>query len=74
MRTAINIALLISCIVIIPYLGLFTTVGIYLAVHMFFLGIRPLSLVAVVAVGLVLVMYGFFGVLLGVEMSGALLV
>jgi hypothetical protein len=74
MRTAINIALLIICIIIIPYLGLFTTVGIYLAIHMYFLGVRPLSLVAVTTVGLVLVMYGFFGVLLGVELSGALLV
>lgn len=74
MRTAINIALLITCIIIIPYLGLFTTVGIYLAIHMYYLGVRPLSLVAVTTVGLVLVMYGFFGVLLGVELSGALLV
>ena len=72
MRTAINIALLIICIIIIPYLGLFTTVGIYLAIHMYFLGVRPLSLVAVTTVGLVLVMYGFFGVLLGVGLSGAL--
>ena len=74
MRTAINIALLITCIIVIPYLGLFTTVGIYLAIHMFFLGVRPLSLVVVTTVGLVLVMYGFFGILLGVELSGALLV
>ena len=74
MRTAINIALLTSCIVIIPYLGLFTTVGIYLAIHMFFLGVRPVSLVALVAVGAVLVMYGFFGILLGVDLSGTLLV
>ena len=74
MRTLINIALLITCIIIIPYLGLFTTVGIYLAIHMFFLGVRPLSLVAVTAAGLVLVMYGFFGILLGVKLSGTLLV
>lgn len=74
LRTAINIALLVSCIVVIPYLGLFTTVGIYLAIHMFFLGVRPLPLVVVVAVGSVLVMYGFFGVLLGVQLSGTLFV
>jgi len=74
MKTAINITLIVICIVIIPYLGLFTTVGIYLALHMFYLGIRPISLVAMVAVGATLVMYGFFGVLLGVEMSGALLI
>ena len=74
MKTAINITLIVICIVIIPYLGLFTTVGIYLALHMFYLGIRPISLVAMVAVGATLVMYGFFGILLGVEMSGALLI
>jgi hypothetical protein len=74
MRTAVNIALIVGCIVIIPFLGLFTTVGIYLAIHMFFLGVRPLTLVVVVAAGSVLVMYGFFGVLLGVELSGTLFV
>lgn len=74
MRTAVNIALIIGCIVIIPYLGLFTTVGIYLAVHMYFLGIRPIALVAAVAFGSVLVMYGFFGVLLGVSLTGTLFV
>ena len=74
MRTAVNIALIISCIILIPYLGLFTTVGIYLAIHMYFLGVRPFSLVAVVAVGAVVVMYGFFGLLLGVQLSGTLLV
>ena len=74
MRTAINIALIIGCIVLIPYLGLFTTIGVYLAVHMYFLGVRPLPFVAVVAIGSVLVMYGFFGLLLGVELSGTLLV
>ena len=74
MKTAVNITLIVLCIVVIPYLGLFTTVGIYLAVHMFYLGIRPLPLVAVVAIGATLVMYGFFGILLGVEMSGSLLI
>ena len=74
MRTPVNIALLVGCIIIIPYLGLFTTVGIYLAVHMYFLGVRPIALVGLVALGTVLVMYGFFGMLLGVSLSGALLV
>jgi len=74
MKTAVNITLIVLCIVVIPYLGLFTTVGIYLAVHMFYLGIRPLPLLAVVAIGATLVMYGFFGILLGVEMSGSLLI
>ncbi|MEJ2134877.1 MAG: hypothetical protein P8X86_06475 [Desulfofustis sp.] len=74
MRTTVNIVLLVCCIITIPYLGLFTTVGIYLAAHMFFLGVRPIALVGLVALGSVLVMYGFFGLLLGVRLSGALLV
>jgi len=74
MRTAVNIGLIVGCIVIIPFLGLFTTVGIYLAIHMIFLGVRPLTLVVAVAAGSVLVMYGFFGVLLGVQLSGTLFV
>lgn len=74
MRTAVNIVLLVVCIITIPFLGLYTTVGVYLGVHMFYLGVRPIALVGVVAVGAVLVMYGFFGLLLGVQFSGALLV
>ena len=74
MRTAVNIVLLVCCIIIIPYLGLFTTVGIYLAVHMYILGIRPIMLVGLVTLGSVLVMYGFFGLLLGVRLSGTLFV
>ena len=74
MRTGINITLIIICIITIPYLGLFTTIGIYLAAHMFFLGVSPLVLVAAVSIGSILVMYGFFGMLLGVELSGTLFV
>ena len=64
MRIAINIILLVCCIIAIPYLGLFSTVGIYLAVHMYFLGIRPIPLVGLVAFCSILVMYCFFGLLL----------
>ena len=74
MRTAINIGLIVACIIIIPFLGLFTTVGLYLAVHMFFLGVRPVSLVVFTAAGAVLVMYCFFGLLLGVQFPNTLLV
>ena len=74
MRSAINIALLVCCIVIIPFLGLFTTVGIYLCIHMFILGVRPVSLIAGVTIMSVLVMYSFFGLLLGVQYSGALFI
>ena len=74
MRIAVNIILLVICIITIPYLGLFTTVGIYLGIHMFYLGVRPIALVGLVAIGSVLVMYGFFGLLLGVQFSGTLLI
>ena len=74
MRIAINISLLVATIIIIPFLGLYTTVGIYLGIHMFFLGVRPLLLVAGVSLGSVLVMYCFFGILLGVHLSGTLLI
>ena len=74
MRIAINIILLVCCIIAVPYLGLFSTVGIYLAVHMYFLGVRPIPLVGLVAFCSILVMYCFFGLLLGVRLSGTLLV
>jgi hypothetical protein len=74
MRTAANVVLLVICIITIPHLGLYTTVGLYLGVHMLFLGVRPIVLVGVVTIGTVLVMYGFFGLLLGVQFSGALLI
>ena len=74
MRIAINIILLVCCIIAVPYLGLFSTVGIYLAVHMYFLGVRPIPLVGLVAFCSILVMYSFFGLLLGVRLSGTLLV
>lgn len=74
MRTVINIALLTAFVVAAPRLGLFTSAGIYLAVHFLFLGIRPIVLALGAAVAATLVMYGFFGLILGVEMRGALLV
>jgi len=74
MRTTVNIVLLVVCIITIPFLGLYTTVGVYLGLHMIYLGVRPIALVGTVAIGAVLVMYGFFGILLGVQFPGALLV
>ena len=74
MRIAINIILLVCCIIAIPYLGLFSTFVIYLAVHMYFLGVRPIHFVCLVAFCYILDMYCFFGLLLGVRLSGTLLV
>ena len=74
MRTVINIGLIITYVIIVPNLGLFTTTGIYLTVHMLFLGVRPIGLALAVAVGAVVVMYGFFGLLLGINMPDALFI
>lgn len=74
MKTVVNIALLTALVLAAPRLGLFTSAGIYLAAHFLFLGIRPVALALGVAVAATLVMYGFFGLILGVEMRGALLV
>lgn len=74
MKVAINIAMVAALIIAAPYLGLFVTTGVYLAAHMTLLGVRPLGLTLAVAAGVTLVLYCFFGLLLGVEMRGALLV
>lgn len=70
----VNIALLTAFVVSAQWLGLFTSAGLYLAAHFLFLGIRPVALALGAAVIATLVMYGFFGLILGVEMRGALLV
>lgn len=70
MRTGFNIALIIAYAWLVPIVGLFTTTGGYLAIHMIYLGIRPWPLVLAITLGAVAVMYGFFGYLLGVEMNG----
>lgn len=74
MRTAINIALLTAFVVAVPILGLFSSALVYMAVHFLFLGIRPVPLALGAAVAATAVMYVFFGLILGVEMRGALLV
>ncbi len=73
MRLMINVGLIVAYLCFVPILGLFTTTGIYLTLHMLYLGIRPLSLAMAVAAGGVLVLYGFFGLLLGISMPGSLL-
>ncbi|KKL98761.1 hypothetical protein LCGC14_1821190 [marine sediment metagenome] len=70
-RIAINVALVTGLVVITPVLGLFASAAIYLLCHMLFLGIRPLWLAMLIAAGCTLVLYGFFGGLLGVEISDA---
>lgn len=74
MRTVISIALILAYAGLVPVVGLFTTTGAYLAVHMLYLGVRPVPLVLCITAGAVAVMYGFFGYLLGVEMNGAWLI
>lgn len=72
MKTALNVALIAGLIVSAPYVGLYASVGLYLLIHMIVLNIRPV-VAASVAAASTLVMYGFFGMLLGVEMRGVLL-
>jgi len=74
MRTGINISLILALLVTAPYLGLFTTTGIYLAIHMLFLGIRPAWGVLAIAGAAISIMYGFFGLLLGISMPGTLFI
>lgn len=69
-RIGINIAIIVSFIVIAPYLGLFVTTALYLFSHMLFLGVRPIWLVALCSLGCTGVIYGFFGHLLGVYIPG----
>jgi hypothetical protein len=74
MRIVLNIALIVGLVVAAPVVGLFVSVGAYLVVHFIVLGVRPVVFAVAVALGVSLVMYGFFGLILGVEMRNAWLV
>lgn len=69
-RIGINIGIITSFIIIAPFLGLFVTTALYLFSHMLFLGVRPVWLPALCALGSTGVIYGFFGHLLGVYIPG----
>lgn len=73
MRTAANIAIIGIFALAAQRLGLFVSSGLYLAAHMLFLGVRP-GLAVAVALGATLVIWAFFGFLLGVEMRDAWLI
>lgn len=73
-QIGINILLITALIVAAPIIGLFVSAGVYLLAHMIYLGIRPLWLALVCAVAGTAVIYAFFGLALGVSISGAMLV
>ncbi len=73
-RVLINVALVTGLVLAAPVLGLFTSAALYLLAHMLYLGIRPLWLAVLIAAGCTLVLYGFFGGLLGVSISDVLLI
>lgn len=73
MRYAVNIGLLIIYVVLVPVIGFFTATGVYLIVHMNYLGVRPFSLVLAVTAGGLLFLYVLFGYMLGVYIPHGLL-
>ncbi len=66
MRIGINIGLIVGLVILVPVLGFYTATGLYLCVHMFYLGIRPGWKIAVVAAGTLIAFYGVFEWFLGV--------
>ena len=65
-RIAINIALVVGFVALVPILGFYTAGAVYLCAHMFYLGIRPVWRIPVVAAGALIVFYGMFEYFLGV--------
>ena len=72
-RILVNIALIVAYAVSVPLLGFFTATGIYIFIHMAYLGVRPLSLVLAVTAGGLIFLYFFFGYILGVPIPQGLL-
>ncbi|MBL6929156.1 MAG: tripartite tricarboxylate transporter TctB family protein [Rhodospirillales bacterium] len=65
-RIAINVGLILGFVILVPILGFFTAAGIYLVIHMSYLGIRPYWLVALVTGGVLIAFYMMFEFFLGV--------
>ncbi|MBC8158302.1 MAG: tripartite tricarboxylate transporter TctB family protein [Alphaproteobacteria bacterium] len=65
-RIAINVGLILGFVILVPILGFFTAAGIYLVMHMTYLGIRPFWLVGVVMGGVLIAFYMMFEFFLGV--------
>lgn len=72
-RSIVNVALIVAFAVSVPFLGFYTATGIYIIVHMTYLGVRPFSLVLAVTAGGLLFLYFFFGFVLGVPVPHGLL-
>ena len=73
LRIAVNIALVMGFVAAVPVLGFFTAGIIYLCVHMYYLGIRPVWRIFAVSVGALLFFYGMFEYFLGVLVPHGLL-
>jgi putative tricarboxylic transport membrane protein len=72
-RAGINAGIIIGFAVLVPILGFFVATGLYLIVHMTYLGIRPFSMILAVAIGGVAFLYVLFGFVLGVPIPHGLL-
>lgn len=72
-RVAINIALVFAYVALVSILGFYVTTGVYLCVHMFYLGIRPMWKILVVAAGTLVALYAMFEYFLGVLIPHGLL-
>lgn len=66
LRIAINIGLIVVLVMLVSILGFYTATGLYLCVHMYYLGIRPAWKIAAVTAATLIVFYGVFEAFLGV--------
>lgn len=73
LRIAVNIGLVMGFVATVPILGFFTAGIIYLCIHMYYLGIRPVWRIVAVAVGTLIFFYGMFEYFLGVLVPHGLL-
>jgi len=73
MRSTINVALIVAYVVGVPTLGFFAATGLYLVIHMTYLGVRPLPLVLATAAGGLVFLYALFGFVLGVQIPHGLI-
>lgn len=73
LRIAVNITLVMGFVASVPILGFFTAGIIYLCIHMYYLGIRPIGRIFAVAVGALIFFYGMFELFLGVLVPHGLL-
>jgi len=73
LRIAVNIGLVTGFVAAVPILGFFTAGIIYLCIHMYYLGIRPVWRIFAVAVGSLIFFYGMFELFLGVLVPHGLL-